>query len=134
VFTSLVEQFERLLGCSLPSDYATFLRAHDDRCLDPSLTFPVADDGSLGSPCTLDELLTVSDLLANDAAGRIGLPDQGLFHIGGDVLGLSLYMRVTDSGFGRILVAGPISHDCYDVAATFTDFIGMCEPSIDAES
>lgn len=133
VFTSLVAQFESLLGCSLPSDYATFLCTHEDRCLEPSLTFPVAGNATFGSPCTLDELLTVSDLLANDGSGRIGLSDLGLLCIGGDVLGLSLYMRVTDSEFGRILVAGPMSHDCVDVAATFADFIVMCEPSVDAD-
>ncbi|MEM7455418.1 MAG: SMI1/KNR4 family protein [Planctomycetota bacterium] len=129
----LVAEFERRLGCFLPSGYAAFLSSHTDRCLDPSLIFPVRDDPPFGSPCTLDELLTASDLIGNDKQQLSGIPDLGLLHIGGDVLGLSLYMRVTDDGFGRILVAAPPSRDCFDVADDFDAFLAICTPEMDTE-
>ena len=130
----LVAEFERRLGCSLPSSYAAFLAERPDRFLDPALVIPVGGDPPFGSPCTLDELLTASDLINNDDRGCIGIPDLGLLHIGGNVLGLSLYMCVTDDRFGRILAAGPISRDCFDVADDFDAFLAMCTPEIDAES
>jgi hypothetical protein len=143
VSQELVAEFERRLGCSLPSSYAAFLAERPDRFLDPALVIPVGGDPPFGSPCTLDELLTASDLINKgmartislfDGRGCIGIPDLGLLHIGGNVLGLSLYMCVTDDRFGRILAAGPISRDCFDVADDFDAFLAMCTPEIDAES
>ena len=129
----LVAEFERRLGCVLPPSYASFLTAHTDKSLNPSLVFPVLGDPPFGSPCTLDELLTVSDLIENDENRCIGIPDLGLLHIGGDVLGLNLYMRVTDDGFGRILAAAPLSRDCFDVADDFDAFLVLCTPEMDSE-
>ncbi len=124
---SPLQQFEHRLGCPLPQDYADFLSRHDDRLLELPLSVPVA---GFGGPILICELLPVSELLANDRKECSGRP-EGLLYIGNDLGDLDLYMRVTDSEFGRIFIAAAYTSDINPVAESFSDFLAISTPQPD---
>jgi hypothetical protein len=94
--TESIANYERRLGCRLPDDYRNFLASHSNHFLDQALVFNAPRSG------IIDELLTVEQLLENDRKDCSGIPDKHLLHIGGNLMGGYLYMKVSDSGFGQV--------------------------------
>ncbi len=91
-----VRELETRIGAGLPEDYRSFLVAHTDRLLDREITFASPRNG------VVDELLTAADILKNDDCDRIGIPEESLMHIGGNLLGHYLYLDLSRNGFGRV--------------------------------
>lgn len=91
-----VRELEGLIGKELPEDYRAFLVTHEDRMLEREIVFQPPRSG------VIDEILTVGDILANDEAGGIGIPEKSLLHIGGNLFGGYLYLDLSPSGFGEI--------------------------------
>src|SRR5688572_14841093 len=91
-----VEELERKLGFKLPEDYRQFLMSHESSFLDAGLIFKPPRSGAV------DELLTVAEILKNDAKGCIGIPEKHLLHIGGDLMDGYLYLKVSEDGFGQV--------------------------------
>ncbi|GAB5562881.1 MAG: hypothetical protein SynsKO_45280 [Synoicihabitans sp.] len=91
-----VKVLEDKIGVMLPQSYRVYLTNSEDKFLDQAIIFKPPRSG------VIDELLTVGDVLANDAAGQIGIPERSLMHIGGNLMGGYLYLDVSDQGFGRI--------------------------------
>ena len=82
-----------------------------DKLLDASIVFQPPRSG------VVDEILTVEDVLENDAAGRIGIPDKSLMHIGGNILGGYLYLNLSNEDFGKVLYM-----ENYTMKETFPSF------------
>ena len=91
-----VVEFEAVLGCRLPSAYREFLVSNTDSLLHPCLELSPPRSG------VVDTLLTAEELLENNARQVSGIPEKGLLHIGGNILGGFLYLRVRDAGFGEV--------------------------------
>ncbi len=91
-----VRDIEARIGAELPEDYRAFLVTNRDQLLEREIVFTPPRSG------VVDLILTAEEILANDAAGRIGIPDKSLLHIGGNLLGGYLYLDLSKSGFGRI--------------------------------
>lgn len=108
---SQVQDLEEKIGVKLPAAYRAHLVAAKDKLLDRAIAFLPPRSG------VVDEILTVEDVLANDASGRIGIPDKSLMHIGGNLLGGYLYLDVSDEGFGRVLYM-----ENYTMKETFPTF------------
>jgi hypothetical protein len=91
-----VFELERRLGFRLPDDYRHFLVAHVDSLLEPAIAFREPRQG------IIDELLTVDQILDNDEKNMIGIPEKSLLHIGGNLMGGCLYLKVSREGFGEV--------------------------------
>jgi len=91
-----VQELERRLGFRLPDIYRRFLEAHNDSLLDSALAFDAPRSG------VVDELLTAEQLLENASHDRIGIPEKSLLHIGGNLLGGYLYLKVAEDSFGEV--------------------------------
>lgn len=91
-----VAELERRLGFQLPDLYRQFLWTHTDSLLDAALIFDAPRSG------VIDELLTVEQILKNDECDRIGIPEQSLLHIGGNLMGGYLYLKVSENSFGEV--------------------------------
>lgn len=92
----VVNELERRLGFTLPSDYGQFLVSHADSFLESPVTFRSPRAG------LVDLLLTASEILKNTDNNQIGIPERSLLHIGGSLMGGYLYLRVSADGFGEI--------------------------------
>lgn len=93
---ALVQELEGRLRIKLPIDYRDFLVTHDDSLLDCARLFVPPRSG------VVDSLLTVGEILKNDDQQQIGISEKSLMHIGGNLLGGCLYLRVSDEDFGEI--------------------------------
>ena len=93
---ALVKNLEGRLGFRLPEDYREFLVAHGTPLLENPLVFEEPVSG------IVDELLTVEQILQNDDKQIIGIPERSLLHIGGNLSGGYLYLKVSKEGFGEI--------------------------------
>jgi len=93
--TSVLE-LEKRLGIRLPADYRSFLVAHCDSLLEHPRLFIPPRSG------VVDSLLTADEILKNDDQRQIGIPEKSLMHIGGNLLGGCLYMRVSSDALGEI--------------------------------
>ena len=91
-----VQDLETKIGAALPSAYRAYLATATDKLLDAAIIFQTPRSG------VVDEILTVQDVLENDAAGRIGIPDRSLMHIGGNLLGGYLYLNLSNEDFGKV--------------------------------
>jgi len=91
-----VTELERRLGFQLPDLYRQFLQTHTDSLLEASLIFDAPRSG------VIDELLTVEQILKNEESERIGIPEQSLLHIGGNLMGGYLYLKVSEKSFGEV--------------------------------
>ncbi len=91
-----VQELERRLGFSLPTDYRGFLVAHHDSLLDRARLFMPPRKGVIAT------LLTANDILNADDQRLIGIPEKSVVHIGGNVMGGYLYLNVSKEDFGRI--------------------------------
>jgi len=113
-----LEELENRLGFTLPEDYRAFLTSNDGTTFDP-LVFRSPKSG------IIDHILTAEQILRNDRDGRIGIPKEGLLHIGGNVLGGYLYLCVAENGFGQIIYSeGYAVKEEFD---TFSAFINETE-------
>ena len=108
---SQVQDLERKVGTPLPSAYRTYLVSATDKLLDAAIVFQPPRSG------VVDEILTAVDVLANDAAGQIGIPDETLMHIGGNLLGGYLYLTLSNEDFGKVLYM-----ENYTLKETFPSF------------
>lgn len=104
-------ELERRLGTKLPKEYRAFLVTHQDRLLERELVFSPPRSG------VVDEILTTSDILANDEEGRVGIPERALLHIGGNLLGGYLYLDLSEGGFGKVHYM-----ESYVLRETFSSF------------
>jgi hypothetical protein len=91
-----VQELEKRLGFSLPAGYRDFLVAHHDSLLDCARLFMAPRSG------VIDSLLTAEEILKNDDQGRIGIPEKSMMHIGGNLMGGYLYLKVSAEAFGEI--------------------------------
>ncbi len=91
-----VLELEKRLGIRLPADYRNFLVAHRDSLLDCARLFTPPRSG------VIDSILTADEILKNDDQKRIGVPEKSLLHIGGNLMGGYLYLKISDDGFGQI--------------------------------
>lgn len=121
--TELVQELESRLGFPLPQDYRRFLIGHLSQNLEHSLLFKNPRSG------VIDLLLTAQEILRNDDERRIGIPDESLMHIGGNLLGGYLYLDVSESGFGQVRYKE--SHVFTEHFPSFTAFLAETEEEID---
>ena len=91
-----VEELEKRLGFSLPTDYRDFLVGHHDSLLDCARLFRSPRSG------VIDSLLTADEILENHEQKRVGIPEKSLMHIGGNLMGGYLYLKVSNEAFGEI--------------------------------
>lgn len=120
---SQVQDLEGRIGAELPAAYRAYLVTATDKFLDQDIVFLAPRSG------VVDEILTAGDVLENDAAGRIGIPEKSLMHIGGNLLGGYLYLDVSDQGFGKVLYM-----ENYAFKETFPSFDALLsEPRSKAE-
>jgi hypothetical protein len=91
-----VLELEKRLGIHLPADYRSFLVAHRDSLLDHARLFLPPRSG------VVDSLLTVDQILKNDDQKQIGIPEKSLLHIGGNLMGGYLYMKISSDALGQI--------------------------------
>lgn len=91
-----VLELEKRLGLDLPADYRNFLVSHSDSLLDHARLFLPPRSG------VVDSLLTVEEILENDDRKQIGIPEKALMHIGGNLMGGYLYMKISSDAFGQI--------------------------------
>ena len=91
-----VQELEKRLGLRLPAAYREFLVAHHDSFLDSARLFMSPRSG------VIDSLLTAEEILNNDDHKRIGIPEKSLMHIGGNLMGGYLYLKLSDETFGQI--------------------------------
>ncbi|MBL9201667.1 MAG: SMI1/KNR4 family protein [Opitutaceae bacterium] len=94
--TANVVELEKRLGTRLPTDYRTFLLTHLDSLLEHALLFVPPRSG------VIDTLLTAEEILRNDDEDRIGIPAKSLLHIGGNLMGGYLYLKVSDDALGQL--------------------------------
>jgi len=50
----------------------------------------------------IDSLLTAEEILENDGQDRVGIPEKSLLHIGGNLMGGYLYLKLSDDAFGQV--------------------------------
>jgi hypothetical protein len=50
----------------------------------------------------IDSILTADEILQNDDQKQIGIPEQSLLHIGGNLMGGYLYLKISEDAFGQI--------------------------------
>ena len=50
----------------------------------------------------IDSLLTAEEILENDGQDRAGIPEKSLLHIGGNLMGGYLYLKLSDDAFGQV--------------------------------
>ena len=110
-----IEELERRLRVSLPTDYRDFLEGHHDSLLEATRNLVSPRSG------VVDTLLTAEDMLRNDDQHRIGIPEKSLLHIGGNLLGGYLYMSVDENSFGEILYTE--SYIVRELFASFSEFL-----------
>lgn len=91
-----INELEECIGSKLPDDYADFLSSHTDGYLDSPLVF---DDPRSG---VVDELFTSKDIVQNSIDNCLGIPDKGLVHIGSNIMGGYLYIKLSSDGFGEL--------------------------------
>ena len=91
-----VQELEKRLGFLLPTDYREFLIAHRKATLGSALEFLPPRSG------VIDFLLTADDILENDDQRQIGIPEKSLMHIGGNLMGGYLYLKVSEAAFGEV--------------------------------
>jgi hypothetical protein len=91
-----VRELEKRLGLSLPKEYRNFLVAHQDSLLDCARLFMPPRSG------VVDSLLTADEVLKNDDEQQFGIPEKSLMHIGGNLMGGYLYMKLSSEAFGEI--------------------------------
>jgi hypothetical protein len=91
-----VLELEKRLGIRLPADYRNFLVAHRDSLLDCARLFMPPRSG------VIDSILTADEILQNDDQKQIGIPEQSLLHIGGNLMGGYLYLKISEDAFGQI--------------------------------
>lgn len=91
-----VQELENRLGFSLPTDYRDFLVAHHNSLLNHARLFISPRSG------VIDSLLTADEILKNDDQKQIGIPEKSLMHIGGNLMGGCLYLKVSDKAFGEV--------------------------------
>lgn len=115
-----VLELEKRLGFRLPEDYRSFLAAHRDSFLDHARLFLPPRSG------VVDSLLTADDILQNDDQKRIGIPEKSLMHIGGNLLGGYLYMRVSSDAFGQIHYME--SYEFREQFSSFSAFLDETQP------
>ncbi len=89
-------ELEKRLEIRLPGDYRTFLISHGDSLLEHARLFLPPRRG------VVDLLLTADEILENDDQKRIGIPEKSLLHIGGNLMGGYLYMKVSSDALGQI--------------------------------
>ena len=94
---SQVQDLEGKIEAALPSAYRSYLVTATDKLLEAAIVFQSPRSG------VVDEILTAKDVLTNDAAGQIGIPDKSLMHIGGNLLGGYLYLNLSNEDFGTVL-------------------------------
>ena len=105
-----VLELEKRLGIRLPEDYRNFLVAHRDSLLDHARLFLPPRSG------VVDSLLTADEILKNDDQ-QIGIPERSLMHIGGNLLGGYLYMKISSDALGQIYYM-----ESYEFRAQFPSF------------
>lgn len=91
-----VLELERRLGINLPVAYRDFLIAHRESLLDRARLFLPPRSG------VIDSLLTADEILRNHDQERIGVPEKSLMHIGGNLMGGYLYLKLSEEAFGEI--------------------------------
>src|SRR5947207_2763776 len=91
-----VLELEKRLGVRLPADYRDFLVVHCCSLLDCARLFMPPRSG------VIDSLLTADEILKNVDQEQIGIPEKSLMHIGGNLMGGYLYLKVSDDAFGEI--------------------------------
>lgn len=94
--TASVVELEKRLGVRLPADYRAFLLAHRDSLLDCDRLFRPPRSG------VIDSLLTADEVLKNADHERVGIAEESLMHIGGNLMGGYLYLMLSDDAFGEI--------------------------------
>ncbi|HRI14070.1 MAG TPA: SMI1/KNR4 family protein [Verrucomicrobiota bacterium] len=119
---ALVQELEKRLGFSLPADYRGFLVAHRHSLLDCARLFRSPRSG------VIDLLLTADEILKNDDRKVIGIPEKSLMHIGGNLLGGYLYLKVSDEAFGEIHYME--NYVFREQFSSFTMFLDETEPEI----
>ena len=115
-----LRDFEQRLRCALPDDYKSFLQTHTHQLLPTPLAFCAPRSGSI------DQLLTIDDLLRNDERNMIGLPEKHLMHIGHNIFGGYLYLDVSDSAFGAVRYSE--NYVLREHFASFTEFLEQTVP------
>jgi len=116
----LIAKLESMLECRLPSDYRHFLLSHTQPLLETDLVFSPPHSG------IISELLTIEQILENSEKDRIGIPDMALLHIGGNLMGGSLYLKVSDRDFGQVHYREGNRPDI--VLGSFTEFLNKSGP------
>ncbi|MCW1884098.1 SMI1/KNR4 family protein [Luteolibacter flavescens] len=113
-------ELESRLGFRLPEDYREFLVANHQRLLDSALAFLPPRSG------VINYLLTVEDILENDEKNRIGIPAESLLHIGHDIMGGYLYLKVSEKDFGEIQYSE--RYQIREKFPSFSAFLNETEP------
>jgi hypothetical protein len=110
-----ISEFEVKLSTRLPDDYRTFLATHADALLVASLVFNAPRSG------IVDRLLTIQEIQENDRNGRLGILERSLLHIGENLMGGFLYIKVSDEGFGEVHYSE--KSEFREVFPSFSDFM-----------
>ncbi len=118
-----IAEFENELGVRLPDDYRSFLLENSDSLLEKALLFNDPRSGCV------DELLTIQQIQENSRNGVIGIPEQSLLHIGGNLMGGYLYLKVSDNGFGEVHYS-----ENYTIKENFLSFSEFMSSTHDEES
>ncbi|MCW1915155.1 SMI1/KNR4 family protein [Luteolibacter sp. GHJ8] len=108
---SQVRDLEGRIGAALPTSYREYLVSATDKFLEDAIDFQFPRSG------VVDEILTARDLLQNDDAGRIGILEKSLLHIGGNLFGGYLYLDLSQEGFGKVHYM-----ESYTIKETFPSF------------
>ena len=109
--TETITAFESRLGRMLPDDYRTFLCSHSESWLAQPRVFDSPRSG------IIDQLFTIDQILKNESQDAIGIPDLSLLYIGDNLMGGSLYLKVSDEEYGHIHYM-----EQYQFCARFTSF------------
>jgi len=110
-----VSKLEEIIGSEIPKDYARFLSSHTDSFLDSSLVFNEPRTG------IIDELYTAKDIIKNSVENNLGIPDKGLVHIGSNIMGGFLYIKLSSEGFGEVHYS---ENNCFkELFSSFSAFI-----------
>jgi hypothetical protein len=74
----------------------------------------------------IDSLLTADEILKNDGKIQIGIPEKSLMHIGGNLMGGYLYLKVSDEAFGEIYYME--SYEFREQFPSFSAFLNETQP------
>jgi hypothetical protein len=118
-----VLELEKRLGVRLPAEYRDFLVVHRDSLLDCARLFMPPRSG------VIDSLLTADEILKNDDQEQIGIPEKSLMHIGGNLMGGYLYLKVSDDAFGEIHYME--SYEFREQFPSFSAFLNESQPETD---